>query len=377
MEFFKFDSVTQDGYISGGSYINGIRTARWTERYRDPGEFEFKSPVSAGLRTSLPVGSLISHVETREVMFVKSHYIDESVTDREPDLVITGNSLDAWLKHRSVGDDIETYVLAGDRLFTSHFPHQMAMDQSWAQAVTLFDTHITNTFAGNDDDIPGWVAISNQQHIGPETVQPRIIKHGPLDVALRELLAVDDFGIKVVRPNSGNVDPTTTEFRIHNGVDRTADVIFSFAFGDLENAEYFWTDDGMKTEYFCVSTYFELRSAEGPDGFDRRILYVDCTDIDGHLSDTEVFTAAGDTDFGNLMDIRGQQALRSQQAKALLGTDISKSTRYVFRTHYDVGDIVIVNGNHDVSSIMRVTEHVEFQDENGESGYPTLSALNE
>lgn len=377
MELFKFDSVTEDGYISQGSAINGIRTARWTERYREPGEFEIKSPISAGLRTRLPVGSLISHVDTREVMFVKSHYIDENVTEREPDLVITGNTLDAWLKNRIVGADIETYVLAGDRLFTNHFPYTMALDTSWAQVVTLFDAHVTNTVAGNDDDVPGFVAISNQQHIGPSTSQARFIRNQPLDAAIRELLAIDDFGIKIVRPNPDNVDPTTIEFRIHNGIDRTADVIFSFAFGDLENAEYFWSDDGMKTEYFCVSTYFELRSAEGPDGFNCRIMYVDCTDIDGHLSDTEVVTASSDTNFGNLMDIRGQQALRAQQTKALLGTDISKNTRYVFRTHYDVGDIVTVNGNHDISSFMRVTEHVEFQDENGESGYPTLSALNE
>jgi len=316
-------------------------------------------------------------VDTREVMFVNSHHIDEDVKDREPEIVITGVSLDGWLKHRSVGGDIETYVIFGDRLFTNHFPHQIPMDTSWEQAVALFDTHVTNTFGGNLDDIPGFVAISNQQHIGPTTSQERIIRHGRLDVAIRELLSIDDFGIKVVRPNPDNVDPTTTEFRIHNGFDRTADVIFSFAFGDLQNAEYFWTDDGMKTEYFCVSTYFELRSAEGPIGFNRRILFVDCTDIDGHLSDDEVISSGLSSAFGNLMDIRGQQALRAQQAKALLSTDVSKSTRYVFRKDYDVGDIVTVTGNYDVSSIKRVSEYVEFQDENGESGYPTLSAVNE
>lgn len=377
MEFFKFETVTEEGYISGGSPINGIRSARWVERYIDPGEFEFRAPVSSRLRTLLPIGSFISHVDSEEVMFVNSHHIDEDVTDREPEIVITGNTLDGWLKHRAVGGDIETYVLAGDRLFTNHFPYQMVMDTSWAQAVTLFDAHVTNTFAGNDDDIPGWVAISNQQHIGPTTSQARIIRHGPLNRAILELLAIDDFGIKIVRPNADNVDPTTTEFRIHNGIDRTADVIFSFAFGDIQNAEYFWTDDAMKTEYFCVSTYFELRSAEGPDGLNRRILYVDCTDIDGHLSDDEVVSSGLDATFGNLMDIRGQQALRTQQAKALLSTNVNKATRYVFRKDYNVGDIVTVNGNYDVSSIKRVAEYVEFQDENGESGYPTLSAVNE
>jgi hypothetical protein len=51
------------------------------------------------------------------------------------------------------------------------------------------------------------------------------------------------------------------------------------------------------------------------------------------------------------------------------------SQNYNYRTDYNVGDIVGVDGEYNTSTTMRVIEYVEIEDENGESGYPTLSEL--
>jgi hypothetical protein len=126
-----------------------------------------------------------------------------------------------------------------------------------------------------------------------------------------------------------------------------------------------------------MSTYYNLRSDSGAIGLDRKIMVVDCTDLDSHLSDEESVDPVLIEFLGDYMDIRGQQALRSQLPTALLSTDISKTTKYKFREDYNVGDIVTVYGDYDVTSYMRVMEHVEFEDEQGEHGYPTLAAVNE
>lgn len=257
-------------------------------------------------------------------------------------------------------------------------PYVLPFGTSWEQIKFMVDNHITTMFAGPlGDQIAGFVCIENQQHIGSSTALARTMRKQNLHSAILELLAVDDFGIQTVRPNAGNVDPTTTEFRIHNGFDRTADVIFSHTFGDLDKSEYFWGDNALKTDFLCVSNYYAMRSDNGPTGIDRRIMYVDCTDLDEMYDDTE---AVDGTIVGNInaaMDARGQQALRAQVAASLLATDVSRRTRYKFKKHYDVGDLVTVQGNYDVETVMRVAEHVSFQDENGESGYPTLAAVNE
>lgn len=378
MELFKFRQMNADGYMSEGQAINGTKSVMWVERYRDPGEFKIVAPISKRLYKDLPVGTLISHVDTLEVMIVENIEIDEEVNDKEPEMIISGRSLESWFKHRIVGEDIETYEIpGGGRLTVIYFDFVLTLDTSWAQAVTLLERHIGSLSASPEAEVPGFVPVSNQQHIGPSTTAERVIRRQDVHRALLELLAIDDFGIRSIRPNSTNTDPLTTEFRIHNGFDRTDSVIFSHAFGDLDKARYFWSDKGMKTDFHSISNYLEMRSDSASHGFYRRTMLVDCSDLDNHLTEEELSEPGVSEFIEKTMNSRGNQSVRGQQASNILSTDISKTTKYKFREHYDVGDIVTVNGNHGVSSIMRVTEHAEFEDENGETGYPTLSAVNE
>lgn len=375
MDLFKFIPGADPTYLTNGEALNKIKSVQWIERYRDPGTFEIKAGVSSNLRAILPVGTMISHFDTYEVMIVESIVIDDKVKEREPEIIIRGRSLESWLKQRIVGDDIETYILSGHRLLLNNIEYNLLLDTSWAQVVTLIENHIKTTGAMPNDEVLGFAVIANQQHIGPSTALARVIRKQNLHSAVLELLAVDDFGIQTVRPNAENVDPDSTEFRIHNGVDRSDSIIFSYAFGDLDESQYYWSDIASKTEYYCVSNYFELRSDDGVAGFDRRVLYVDCSDIDGHLDIEDANTLS--EQIGDAMDVRGRQMIKSQTMTNLLSTDISKRTRYKFKRDYDVGDLVTVNGNYNVEAVMRVVEHVTFEDENGETGYPTLAALNE
>lgn len=383
MDLFKFVTAPNTGYISQGEIINGYKTLEWTERFTDPGEFKLKAPVSSGLRSKLPVGTLVSHVDTLELMYVTSNEIQTDTEEDEPPLIITGKSMEAWFRHRIVGDDIETYIIGGVRAYELIADYLLAFDSSWNQCRDMINQHINATFAiGTEDEVPGFIAISDQQHIGPNTVQDRIMRKQNLHSAVLELLAVDNFGIKSVRPNTTNVDPTTTEFRIHNGFDLRDSVRFSHALGDLEGTQYFWSEEGYKTDFYAVSTFFHMRSSNTPEGLDRRVMFVDCTDLDSHYTDDEMWAPAGpppspEEITTTFMDIRGQQALRAQNPTAIMSTDISKTTQYKFREDYNVGDIVHVSAEYGLDTVMRVMEHVEFEDELGEHGYPTLAAVNE
>lgn len=371
MELFKFIPGTGDtSYLEQGEGLNKIKTATWTERYREPGEITITAPVSSGLRDFLPLGTLMSHTDTEEVMIIENAEIDEDVEDGEPEIQFTGRSLECWLEQRIVGEDIEHY--AG--LVLNYEPYMLAFDTSWEQAKELIRLHINDATEITTGNISGIVPISNQQHIGTSTTAERLVNPTTVHAAVLELLAIDDFGIKTVRPNAGNVDPLTTELRIHNGVDRTTNVIFSHIKGDLQKARYLWSNKNLKTDYYCFSTYLKARSDSASHGFDRRTLLVDCTDMDQAIAYADIGV---DFDLGAAMYARGEMLLRNQALKSILSTNVSQKTRYQFRKDYDVGDLVTVNGNYDTSAIMRVTEHVEFLDENGESGYPTLSALNE
>lgn len=375
MDFFKFTPGADPSFLESAATINGIRTATWTERYKDPGEFKFQAPVSSQLRTLLPLGTMISHIDTLEVMIVENHEIDENVDEGEPQIIVSGRSLDSWFEQRIVGSGTETMGGPSDHLDDYFIPFGTSLEQ----ATALINSYIYELPGGGSlsdaqDGVPGFRAIENEQHTVSYTTAVRILRRGPLPEVLRGLLDIDDFGVKVVRPNADNVDPTLTEFRVHNGVDRTTSVVFAHAEGDLKRARYLWSNKTKKTMYYVLSTYNQVRYSPGFEiGYDRRMLFVDAADLDSQY--TTWPTGTDRDDVIAAMHIRGGDALAGAKDTNITSTDISATTRYKFRRDYDVGDLVTVDGNYDTSSVMRVIEHVEFQDENGESGYPTLSVL--
>jgi len=179
MDLFKFNPGEDPSFLTDGEILNKIKTVQWVERYRDAGEFEITAGVSSNLRTILPLGTMISHLDTYEVMMVESINIKEDVDGDEPQIKIRGRSLESYLKHRIVGDDIETYIDPGTGflLMTNNIPYTLPFGTSWEQIKFLIDNHITSATAGPLGDIvEGFVPIENQQHIGSSTAQARTIR---------------------------------------------------------------------------------------------------------------------------------------------------------------------------------------------------------
>jgi hypothetical protein len=46
---------------------------------------------------------------------------------------------------------------------------------------------------------------------------------------------------------------------------------------------------------------------------------------------------------------------------------------YQYRRDYNIGDLVSIDGNFGQTAVMRVIEYAEIEDENGNSGHPTLA----
>lgn len=99
MDLFKYKDISS---FSDGESINGWESISWIERYRDPGAFELKARLSSGLKDFLPIGTVISHAKTLEIMIVENHEVIEDV-DEDPSLKITGRSFDSYLEQRVVG----------------------------------------------------------------------------------------------------------------------------------------------------------------------------------------------------------------------------------------------------------------------------------
>lgn len=365
MDLFKFIPGTGGPTVLvEGQMINDYTSIMWTERYKEPGEFEFLAPLSVGLREFLPLGTLISHADTLEVMIVENHEINET-RDEEPTLTITGRTFDSILEQRIVG-------INQARASTTHLitEYTLTSANSWEHAKQIINQHISSA-TDTDDRLPNIIAETDVSGVtGP--VETRTFDRGTVLERVHELLDVDEIGIRTARRNLFGVDgsSTTTIIYLYTGVDRSNTVHFSWQSGDLDSADYLFTNKDSKNTALVVSRYFTWVVDIFPVEYERRMMIVDAADLDDNVDTVPTGSAAAD--ILNKMEVRGKEALAAQKQLTITRADISSTTKYQYRKDYNVGDLVSVDGNFGQIAKMRVVEFVEIEDENGESGHPTL-----
>lgn len=393
----------------------------WTERYQDPGEFELKTPRISETFNLLPEMTLISHLDTKEVMMVESRLI--GVDDNGyPELTVTGRSLDAFLEHRHVEASYGKRRKM-TRMYTATGAAVVLIwnvVDNWSDKdVTREDDHPWTT----KDQIPN-VSVSDSVAVRGDS-RNRWLKEGPLYPQLLDILIRDDLGIRIIRPKSttmtrisvatglatrGEVtrtivpDVTSLRFDIYRGVDRSnlqstnSKVIFSTLRGDIEKVSYLFSNKDLKTACEVMSgaggADVYRPGGSGLTGLDRRVMSYDAgepeeaknkpTDPGKNATTAENNTYEADlADWRNrnnaiiadfLADIADEalRALKKQRRVSLLTGDISPLSLYKYKTHYDLGDTVTLYGDYNQTEQMIVSEYVRTEDSDGDRGFPGL-----
>ena len=354
-------------YLTDAQTIEGFKSAMWIERYRKAGEFTIVAPVSSGLRTKLPLGALISHTETQELMMVESHEIQDTI-DGDVYITITGRSFETFMEHRVLSyngmsglegsqgqptDALKTYVFAGSGTGAEHALELMEWhlyDGEEQTSMLITNCRTVNTVSGA---------------VGTSTT--REIDIADLYSVVLDLLAIDDLGIRSVRPgvNSGLPLETDIGFILHQGEDKTASVAFDHASGDIRNGQYLWTLKNKKTAVMAQGEqHRNFTTGTVATGYDARAGFL-ATDVDTLVlnDDLDSLTAAAES------------YLAQHKSTNIVRVEVTPTTnRLRYRTDYNVGDLVAVTGNYDTKGAMRVVEHVEIIDETGQSSYPTLES---
>jgi len=368
MELFKYNNPN---LFLNGEAVKGWDSLRWVERYRDPGEFEIVARLSSGLRTSLPEGSLISHLRTFDIMIVESHQITEE-DDTDPLITITGRTLEVVLEERIIGQNWNWAVPPADLNASAY---NLVAEYTWAQAEKMINDHIrTGQVIMPGDAIP-FILGAYDMGAAVGISEARTIKRGNVLERIKEVLEIEDLGIKVVRRH--NFDLPYPDFPtlllIHAGVDKRNSVVFSTENGDIDAADYLWSIKKLKTSALVTGKFVETM-VHGPEtGLERRVMLVDASDLDGSL---ETIPTGGDlTAIRAQMAVRGAQALTAQKQVALSRIDMSDVPTHQYRVDYNIGDIVSIDGSYGPVASMRVVEYAEIEDENGVSAQPTLEFL--
>lgn len=363
IHLFKFNSNGVDPTdLQSGQFVDGYKSIQWTERYRDAGEVIIEGALSSGLDRLLPIGTLVSHIHSYEVMIIESHNVVEHA-DEDPTIRISGRSLETALENRVVGLNLA-------RSTNDLGDYTLAAANSWAQAVTLINQHITTAGGANAADILGSLSAFTSLTTGG-TSEERKFGRVPLYPTLLSILAVDNCGIRTIRKNVAGFNSTTaTTFMIHKGTDRSGAIVYSSKAGDIESAEYLWSQKSYMNAAIVVSRYLQQLCLPSQTAWNRRFMIVNANDLDSHLD--VVPTGATRTNLLNAMTTRGWQAIRNQTRVDLVRADLSELSRYKFRKDFHVGDIVSLDVSFGPIAKRRIVEYTEILDENEFREYPTF-----
>lgn len=362
MDLFKFNPTSDPTVLERGERINGTDSKMWIERYSEEGEVEIKAKLSSGLMDFLPEGTLIGNVRSLEVMKIDNQEVEEDLTS-DPEITISGTSLPTWLENRILG-------VNEAKISSTVDDFDIASALSWNQIVTLINNHIQGT-SDPDDELSNVVAYSSVT--GSGTTEARQLEIDDLFKTVKDLLAVDDCGIRTLRRNNFGVtgSDTETQFEIYRGADISDNVVFSWRTGDLERAAYLFSGKKRKNAALIVGRWVWTTVDGAETNYDRRYMRVDARDIDERY--TSIPIGGTLTAVLNKMATRGRQALKKQTNISISSTDIAGTSRNRYRRDYNLGDIVMLEGNFGERQKMRVVEYVEIEDQNGDSGHPTLA----
>lgn len=368
MDVIRFTNPNYPTRMQQAVVVNGLDSKMWIERYREAGEFTFVGKVSSGIKEQLPIGSFVSHLNTTELMIIEDHEINEE-RGKEPELVVTGRGLETFFDHRIVGA-IKNYSLP-----QSPSPYSMASANLSEQARILVRDHVSTSSLVDPDNAFPYLDVSVDSDVPVGTNESRTIKTGGLYARLVELLAIDNLGQRIIRPGPWvpyGSTPGNTVWMIHAGVDRSNEILISHTAGEIESADYFWSNRKIKTAAVVSGKWVEVFVTLGEEGYGRRVMYIDGTDLDQNFDASEVEANRFAIEY--VMQQRGLQALRSQKQVAINRVEVAKnSTAARYRTDFYLGDIVTVSGGYSEETARRVSEYVEIEDQNGAKEYPTLT----
>lgn len=369
MDIFRFENPIAPMLMQRGMIINGLTSKMWIERYALAGEFTLKAPASLGLRSLLPIGSFVSHVDTTEIMIVENHEINDKV-GQESEIVVTGRGLETEFEQRIVGSN-KAFPTSG-----ATNEYALAVGYIHDQIVSLINNHILAADLVDSNNALPYVSVLTNVAAGGEDVA-RSLKRGDLYSAVQSLLTVGGLGIKVIRPGPWSPlagGSPNTAILIHKGVDRSGEIIFSADTGEISSADYLWSNKKLKNAAMVVGRWVETAVVPGDIQYGRRWMLIDASDIDQNYAAAPIGVDL--TNVVESMQQRGADILATQNNVALTKAEVAHNTnKAAYRKDFDVGDLITVNGSYNESSTMQISEYVEIEDETGGSGYPTLTVL--
>ena len=370
------EPYTLDRNFHEQSVIDGFNSIIWTERYYGDSEVELVVPVNASMLQNCRLGTFIGLDDSDEVMILETMNIKDGA------LKFTGISILPWLNNRFIRvspahEDRYWYISGGtpgktlwdivNGMCVVGSPYLVDATMGVANAAQLA--------------IPG-LGLHNYDTVGdPISVG---VPYGPVYDAMKEIATTYQVGMQIT------LDSVTDTsfflgFRSYRGLDRTSDQIdnpsvrFSPQMDSFTNIEELQSIAALKTLVYAfapgnpdgLATTPGVSALSGSQytGFDLRALLVFAEDI------TTDMVGGSSASLVNILNSRAHDAITTNHFIKSVDGEIVPDNQFKYGVHYNLGDVIEVQGNTGVVQTARITEYIRSQDDSGEKAYPTVAMI--
>lgn len=358
----------------------------WTERYYGDSEVELVVPATKEMFQKLPIGAFLSIEESDEVMILETWNVEDSK------LKMSGISLLSWLNNRFV----RTTALHEDKYWYLNDP--VNGTAGWALWAIVYymccvgSPYLTagSTAMGIPNPerlaIPG-LGLRDYDKTGP--ILELGIPYGPVYNALKEIATTYEVGMQITL-ESATDSSYFLGFRSYKGINRSSlqtenpVVRFSPTMDSFTNIKELQSIAALKTLVYSfapglkpdegepvLTTIPGTSSLPGPGytGFDLRALLLFADDI------TTDKVGGDPTTVVDILNARAHDALTTNHFIRAVDGEIVPDNQFKYGSHYNLGDIIEVEGYSEIVQTARVTEYIRAQDDAGERAYPTVSMI--
>lgn len=369
MEFYTLDRrfLKQDT-------IDTFHSAIWTERYYGDGEIELVVPANNEMLQKLKNGTFIGLVGSDEIMIL------ENQESEEGKLEIKGISLLKWMNNRfvrvsSAHEDRYWNITGSPGWMMWAIVYYMCIDGPYLDGSVW--TGIPNP---QSLKIPGLWLGAHDTSVGEVTIA---VPYGPVYDALRAIGTTYQIGQKITLESA---TPSGYQLRYwaYKGLDRTGaqtvnpPVRFSPEMESLTDIKELRSITAFKTASYCyapanpgelATTPGSAALNEGYSGFDLRAIMTFAEDIttDTIAGDAAVLQA--------MLNARAAAALQDHKRTNIVDGELVPTSQFKYGVHYNLGDVVELQGNTGAVQNARVTEYIRTQDDAGERAFPTVSVI--
>jgi len=366
------DIYTLDDTFVKESPIDEFTSVIWTERYNAAGDVTLTYPDGSPNSKLISEGTFLYTPDSDDIMLIDTIDTEKKVTKA------TGQTLTGFLTQRMCRftwhTDSDSFMLTGSAAAIA----SAIVSQMCTPGGAMSTTAVLAGTAGTLELIPN-LTIGTPAGGTSITVA---VQNGNVYDAVKAVADLDNVGFWL-RCTDIFAGTAPLLFQTYKGLDRTTSqstndpVIFSEAMDSFTDANKLRSIAGYKTVAYAVANGMTAQSSMGVAyapgftptdvGFKRRTMMVEATDVNA----TD-YTA---TDLTNILNQKAVDALANNNYVHMTDGQLVPQLKYVYGTHYNLGDIIELRADDDVAQAARVIEYVRSVDVSGKKAYPTLSVV--